>query len=46
MKKLGTIFVFLIITSLVLAACQPKEEAPVSQPESENEIVVENPADG
>jgi cyclophilin family peptidyl-prolyl cis-trans isomerase/protein-disulfide isomerase len=46
MKKLGTIFVFLMITSLVLAACQPKEEAPVSQPESENEIVVENPADG
>jgi cyclophilin family peptidyl-prolyl cis-trans isomerase/protein-disulfide isomerase len=45
MKKLGTIFVLLIIASLVLTACQPKDE-PVSTPEVENEIVVEQPTDG
>lgn len=46
MKKLGTIFVLLIIASLVLAACQPKDEAPVSQPDAENEIVVDKPTNG
>ena len=45
MKKLGTIFVLLIIASLVLTACQPKDE-PVSQEEPGNEIVVESPTDG
>ncbi len=45
MKKLGTIFVLLIIASLVLTACQPKDE-PSSQQEPGNEIVVQNPSDG
>jgi len=45
MKKFGTLFILLIIASLVLTACQPKEETPLvnTEPQNQtaNEIVVE-----
>lgn len=50
MKKFGKLFILLIITTLILTACQPKEETPVveTQPQNEtaNEIVVEQPSGG
>lgn len=50
MKKFGTLLIVLIIASLVLAACQPKEETPLvaTEPQNEttNEIVVEQPSGG
>ena len=46
MKRFGTLFILLIIASLVLAACQPKEEAPVSEPTTSQGIVVNQPSGG
>ncbi|MBE0686512.1 MAG: hypothetical protein IH585_10975, partial [Anaerolineaceae bacterium] len=50
MKKFGILLIVLMIASLVLAACQPKEETPVVETEAENEtaneIVVEQPSTG
>ncbi|MBW6471791.1 MAG: peptidylprolyl isomerase [Anaerolineaceae bacterium] len=50
MKKFGTLLIVLMIASLVLVACQPKEETPVvetnPQNETGNEIVVEQPSTG
>jgi cyclophilin family peptidyl-prolyl cis-trans isomerase/protein-disulfide isomerase len=46
MKKFGTIFVLIMIVSLMLTACQPKEETPAAEPQLETEIVVEQPSDG
>lgn len=50
MKKFGTLLIVLMIASLVLAACQSKEETPVveTEPETEsvNGAVVEQPSEG
>lgn len=50
MKKFGMLFVLLMIASLILAACQPKEETAVIDPQpetqTENEIVVDQSTDG
>jgi uncharacterized protein YcfL len=41
MKKFGTLLIVLMIASLVLVACQPKEETPVVETETENETANE-----
>lgn len=46
MKRFGTLFIVLIIASLVLAACQPKQEAPVNEPTTPEGIVVNQPSGG
>jgi len=50
MKKFGMLFVLMIIASLILAACQPKDATPevASQPEAqpENEVVTEESSNG
>jgi cyclophilin family peptidyl-prolyl cis-trans isomerase/protein-disulfide isomerase len=45
MKKLGTLFVILIVASLILSSCQPKEETIPEEIVPENEIVVEQPSE-
>lgn len=46
MKKFGTLIIILIIASLILAACQPKEEPTAGEPTPSQEIVVNQPSDG
>ncbi len=45
MKKFGTLFVILIVASLVLSACQPKVEPTLAEIGPENEILVQQPAE-